>query len=70
MFDRIASDGHLTCVIVYVRQNNVVVLIKQMFEMPQILDDNDCTLAYYGVVDGGEIVVHDEQDSKKHKNLD
>ena len=39
-----------------------------MFEMPQILDDDNCTLAYYGVVDGDEVVVHDEQDTKDQKS--
>ena len=33
--------------------------------IPQVLEDDSVSLAYYGVFDGGEVVVHNADDNKK-----
>ena len=38
--------------------------------IPQALEDDDVSLAYYGVFDGGVIVVHNANDNKKKETGD
>ena len=46
--------------------NDIVAL--QFDCMPQTLEDSSCSLAYYGIFDGGTIVVHNADDNKKKED--